>query len=237
MADLFSGEPMTDVSPISVQSMKPLVAFNPTSLVTCIPPLPRFLLLYGSLRDGSHSRCLTELAAECLRKLGSDVFIYDPHGLPMPGSGDSDHPKVVELRALVDWADGHVWCSPEWHGTITGVFKNQVDWFPYEREAQAAAPCRTLAVMQVSGGMQSFNAVNSLRLLGRWMHLWAVPNQLSLGLVAREFDERGQFISEAPRDRLKRLMSDLHRFTLLMRGQSMMAAHDAPENNLQVAAI
>ena len=147
---------------------------------------PRFLLLYGSLRERSYSRFLTLEAARLLEALGGDVRVFDPTGLPLPDSVPSDHPKVVELRQLAAWSEGMVWCSPERHGTMTGIFEAQIDWIPLEVGSVRPTQGKTLAVMEVSGGSQSFNAVNQLRILGRWMRMITIPNQSSVVVPARE---------------------------------------------------
>ena len=163
--------PNVDASRFDVPSMEKLAVVAP------ITHAPRFLLLYGSLRDRSFSRLLIEEAARILQAMGGEVKIFDPRELPMVGSVSEDHPKVVELRALSLWSEGHVWCSPERHGAITAVLKNQIDWIPLEQGAVRPSQGRTLAVMQVCGGSQSFNTVNTLRLLGRWMRMFTIPNQ------------------------------------------------------------
>ena len=140
---------------------------------------PRILLLYGSLRERSFSRFLTYEAARILEHFGAEVKVFNPMELPMAGSVAEDHPKVLELRALSLWSEGQVWCSPERHGAITAVMKNQIDWIPLEQGALRPSQGRKLAVMQVCGGSQSFNVVNTLRLLGRWMRMFTIPNQLS----------------------------------------------------------
>ena len=150
---------------------------------------PRILLLYGSLRTRSFSRFLTEEAARILAHFGAEVRIFDPTDLPMAGSVAEDHPKVMELRALSLWSEGQVWCSPERHGAITAVMKNQIDWIPLEQGALRPSQGRTLAVMQVCGGSQSFNVVNTLRLLGRWMRMFTIPNQSSVPMAYQEFDD------------------------------------------------
>jgi arsenical resistance protein ArsH len=139
-----------------------------------------FLLLYGSLRERSYSRFLVEEAGLLLSRMGAEVRVFDPRGLPLPDGAPQDHPKVDELRALSLWSEGHVWCSPERHGAITGVFKSQIDWLPLSDGGMRPTQGRTLAVMQVSGGSQSFNTVNSLRVLGRWMLMFTIPNQSSV---------------------------------------------------------
>ena len=153
------------------------------------PHPPRILLLYGSLRERSFSRLLTMEAARILEKLGAETRIFDPHGLPLPDSVPASHPKVAELRQLSEWSEGQVWCSPERHGNMTGVFKSQIDWLPLEIGSVRPTQGRTLAVMQVSGGSQSFNAVNSLRILGRWMRMVTIPNQSSVAKAYLEYDE------------------------------------------------
>jgi arsenic resistance protein ArsH len=178
---------------------------------------PRILLLYGSLRARSFSRFLTEEAARILLHFGADVRIFDPRELPMAGSATDDHPKVVELRALSAWSEGQVWCSPERHGAITAVMKNQIDWIPLEDGAMRPSQGRTLAVMQVSGGSQSFNTVNTLRLLGRWMRMFTIPNQSSVAKAYEEFDEAGRMKPSAYYDRLVDVMEELFKFTLLLR--------------------
>jgi arsenic resistance protein ArsH len=181
---------------------------------------PRILLLYGSLRERSFSRFLTFEAARILEHFGAEVKIFDPTELPMAGSVPETHPKVVELRALSLWSEGQVWCSPERHGAITAVMKNQIDWIPLEQGALRPSQGRTLAVMQVCGGSQSFNVVNTLRLLGRWMRMFTIPNQSSVPKAYQEFDEAGRMKPSDYYDRVVDVMEELYKFTLLMRGRS-----------------
>lgn len=181
---------------------------------------PRILLLYGSLRERSYSRLLTEEAARILTRLGAETRIFDPRGLPLPDGAPADHPKVAELRALSLWSEGQVWCSPERHGTLTGVFKSQIDWLPLETGSVRPTQGRTLAVMQVSGGSQSFNAVNALRVLGRWMRMVTIPNQSSVAKAFQEFDEAGRMKPSSYYDRVVDVMEELIKFTLLVRDRS-----------------
>jgi len=181
---------------------------------------PRILLLYGSLRERSFSRFLTYEAARILEHFGADVKIFDPMELPMVGSVPETHPKVVELRELFLWSEGQVWCSPERHGAITGVMKNQIDWVPLEQGALRPSQGRTLALMQVCGGSQSFNVVNTMRLLGRWMRMFTIPNQSSVPMAYKEFDEEGRMRPSAYYDRVVDVMEELFKITLLMRGRT-----------------
>lgn len=181
---------------------------------------PRILMLYGSLRERSFSRFLTEEAARILEHFGAEVRIFDPTELPMAGSVPENHPKVVELRELSLWSDGQVWCSPERHGAISAVMKNQIDWIPLEQGAMRPSQGRTLAVMQVCGGSQSFNVVNTLRLLGRWMRMVTIPNQSSVPMAYKEFDEAGRMKPSAYYDRVVDVMEELFKFTLLLRGRT-----------------
>jgi len=181
---------------------------------------PRILLLYGSLRERSYSRLLVEEADRLLRGFGADTRIYDPRGLPQPDDASPDHPKVAELREASLWSEGHVWCSPERHGNITGIFKSQIDWLPLESGGVRPTQGRTLAVMQVNGGSQSFNAVNSLRILGRWMRMVAIPNQSSVARAYEEFDEAGRMKPSAYYERLVDVMEELVKFTLLARDRA-----------------
>jgi arsenic resistance protein ArsH len=178
---------------------------------------PRILLLYGSVRDRSYSRLLTEEAARILHRLGAETRTFDPHGLPLPDDAPATHPKVQELRALAQWAEGMVWCSPERHGAMTGIIKAQIDWIPLADGAVRPTQGKTLAVMQVSGGSQSFNAVNQLRVLGRWMRMITIPNQSSVAKAFAEFDEAGRMKPSAYYDRVVDVMEELIKFTLLTR--------------------
>ena len=181
---------------------------------------PRILLLYGSLRERSFSKLLTLEAERLLQAMGCETRVYDPAGLPLPDSVASDHPKVAELRALSLWSEGQVWCSPERHGTITGIIKSQIDWLPLEEGGVRPTQGRTLAVMQVSGGSQSFNAVNTLRLLGRWMRMITIPNQSSVPKAYTEFDEGGRMRPGPLYERVVDVMEELVKFTLLTRDRS-----------------
>lgn len=189
------------------------------------PPLrsthpPRILLLYGSLRERSYSRLLVEEAARLLQHLGAETRIFDPRGLPQVDGAPADHPKVQELRQLSLWSEGQVWCSPERHGTLTGIFKSQIDWLPLSEGSVRPTQGRTLAVMQVSGGSQSFNAVNALRVLGRWMRMVTIPNQSSVAKAFQEFDEAGRMKPSSYYDRLVDVMEELVKFTLLLRDRA-----------------
>ena len=178
---------------------------------------PRFLILYGSLRDRSFSRFLAYEAARLLEAMGGEVRIYDAHGLPLPDDATADHPKVQELRNLSIWSEGHVWVSPERHGNLTGVIKSQIDWLPLSEGSVRPTQGRTLAVMQVSGGSQSFNAVNSLRVLGRWMRMITIPNQSSVPMAYKEFDDAGRMKPGPLYDRVVDVCEELMKFTLLTR--------------------
>ena len=198
---------------------------------------PRILLLYGSLRERSFSRLLTEEAARLLHVLGAETRIFDPRDLPMANSTSPDHPKVQELRALSLWSEGQVWCSPEVHGAVTGVFKNQIDWLPLELGAVRPTQGRTLAVMQVSGGSQSFNAVNTLRLLGRWMRMFTIPNQSSVPRAYEQFDEAGRMRPGPLYDRVVDVMEELVRFTWLTRDRADYLVDRYSERNAASAKL
>lgn len=178
---------------------------------------PRLLLLYGSLRERSFSRLLVEEAARLLTAMGAEVRVFNPSGLPLPDDAPESHPKVVELRERVMWSEGMVWCSPERHGAMTGIMKAQIDWIPLSTGAVRPTQGKTLAVMQVSGGSQSFNAVNQMRVLGRWMRMVTIPNQSSVAKAFMEFDEAGRMKPSAYFDRVVDVMEELVRFTLLTR--------------------
>lgn len=179
---------------------------------------PRILLLYGSLRERSFSRLAVEEAARILQYLGAEVRIFDPRDLPLPGqAGEEKHPAVQELREHAIWSEGMVWCSPERHGAITGLMKTQIDHLPLNIGGIRPTQGRTLAVMQVSGGSQSFNTVNTLRLLGRWMRMFTIPNQSSVAKAYQEFDDNGRMKPSSYYDRIVDVMEELVRITLLLR--------------------
>ncbi|WP_119462099.1 arsenical resistance protein ArsH [Rhodospirillaceae bacterium SYSU D60014] len=181
---------------------------------------PRILLLYGSLRSRSYSRFLTYEAARLLERFGAETRIFDPAGLPLPDGAPTDHPKVHELRQLSEWSEGQVWTSPERHGAMSGVMKAQIDWIPLAVGSIRPTQGRTLAVMQVSGGSQSFNAVNQMRVLGRWMRMITIPNQSSVAKAYQEFDEAGRMKPSSYYDRVVDVMEELVKFTLLTRDVS-----------------
>ena len=181
---------------------------------------PRILLLYGSLRPRSFSRLLVEEAERILQRLGAETRIFDPRDLPLPDATTPDHPKVQELRDLSIWSEGQVWCRAERHGAISGIMKSQIDWIPLELGSVRPTQGRTLAVMQVSGGSQSFNAVNTLRLLGRWMRMITIPNQSSVAMAYKEFDDDDRMKPSAYYDRVVDVMEELVKFTLLTRDRA-----------------
>ncbi|HJE27667.1 MAG TPA: arsenical resistance protein ArsH [Pseudomonas nitrititolerans] len=178
---------------------------------------PRILLLYGSTRERSFSRLLVEEAARLLEHFGAETRIFDPSGLPLPDDAPVEHPKVQELRDLMQWSEGQVWCSPERHGALSAVFKAQIDWIPLALGAVRPTQGKTLAVMQVCGGSQSFNVVNQLRVLGRWMRMFTIPNQSSVPKAYMEFDDAGRMKPSAYYDRVVDVMEELLKFTLLLR--------------------
>ncbi|MBP2160554.1 arsenic resistance protein ArsH [Asticcacaulis solisilvae] len=178
---------------------------------------PKILLLYGSVRKRSFSRLVTQEAARLLEAFGAETRIFDPSGLPLPDDAEPSHPKVQELRDLVQWCEGMVWCSPERHGAMTGIMKAQIDWIPLALGAIRPTQGKTLAVMQVSGGSQSFNAVNQLRILGRWMRLITIPNQSSVAKAYDEFDENDRMKPSSYYDRITDVMEELVKFTLMTR--------------------
>lgn len=180
----------------------------------------RILLIYGSNRERSYSRLLVQEAARLLQCFGAEARIFDPSGLPLPDDAPEEHPKVQELRELVLWSEGQVWCSPERHGAMSAVFKAQIDWIPLTMGAIRPTQGKTLALMQVCGGSQSFNAVNQMRVLGRWMRMFTIPNQSSVAKAFLEFDEAGRMKPSAYYDRVVDVMEELVRFTLLLRGRT-----------------
>jgi arsenic resistance protein ArsH len=178
---------------------------------------PRILMLYGSLRERSYSKLLTLEAVRLLEAMGAEVKVFDPLDLPQPDTAPETHPKVKELRDLAAWSEGMVWCSPERHGAMTGIMKSQIDWIPLSIGAVRPTQGKTLAVMEVSGGSQSFNAVNQMRILGRWMRMITIPNQSSVAKAFLEFDEDGRMKPSAYYDRVVDVMEELVKFTLLTR--------------------
>ncbi|MGO8096276.1 arsenical resistance protein ArsH [Rhizobium leguminosarum] len=181
---------------------------------------PRILILYGSLRAVSYSRFLAQEGARLLEYFGCEVRIFNPEGLPLPDAAPASHPKVQELRELSAWSEGQVWVSPERHGAMTGIMKAQIDWIPLSVGSVRPTQGKTLAVMQVSGGSQSFNAVSQLRILGRWMRMIAIPNQSSVAKAFQEFDADGRMKPSSYYDRVVDVCEELVKFTLLTRDAS-----------------
>ena len=181
---------------------------------------PKVLLLYGSLRDRSFSRLMSEEAALVLTKLGAETKTFNPTGLPLPDDAEPTHPKVAELRDLVSWSEAMVWCSPERHGAMTGIMKAQIDWIPLSLGAVRPTQGKVLAVMQVNGGSQSFNAVNQMRILGRWMRCITIPNQSSVPKAFQQFDESDRMKPSPFYNRMVDVMEELLKFTILTRSCS-----------------
>ena len=210
------------VSPSSELPNLDQAAFQALDEAKLFPPVrathpPRILLLYGSLRDRSYSRLVAEEGARLLRAMGAETRFFDPTGLPLPDGAPDDHPKVAELRELAQWSEGMVWCSPERHGAMSSILKAQIDWIPLEIGGVRPTQGKTLAVMQVSGGSQSFNAVNQMRVLGRWMRMLTIPNQSSVAKAFLEFDEAGRMKPSAYYERVVDVMEELMKFTWLTR--------------------
>ncbi len=198
---------------------------------------PRFLLLYGSLRERSYSRLLTREAARLLRAMGAETRIFDPADLPLPDGAPETNPKVQELRDLAAWSEGMVWCSPERHGAMTGILKAQIDWIPLALGAVRPTQGKTLAVMQINGGSQSFNAVNQMRVLGRWMRMLTIPNQSSVPMVYQEFDDSGRMKPSSYYDRVVDVMEELVKFTLLTRDVAPYLVDRYSERREHAAAL
>ncbi|RON60534.1 arsenical resistance protein ArsH [Pseudomonas fluorescens] len=203
--------PNIEADLIDIPSMERLTPREPST------HKPRILLIYGSTRERSFSRLVTQEAARLLEHFGAETRIFNPSGLPLPDDAPDTHPKVVELRELMQWSEGQVWCSPERHGAMSAVFKAQIDWVPLAMGAVRPTQGKTLAVMQVCGGSQSFNVVNQLRVLGRWMRMVTIPNQSSVPKAFTEFDENGRMKPSSYYDRLVDVMEELMKFTLLLR--------------------
>jgi len=217
--------PNLDVACVDIPGLDRLRAATPSTHP------PRILLLYGSLRERSYSRFLTFEAERLLKHCGAETRIFEPHGLPLPDGAPVDHPKVKELRDLSLWSEGHVWTSPERHGAMSAVIKAQIDWIPLSVGAVRPTQGRTLAVMQVSGGSQSFNAVNQMRVLGRWMRMVTIPNQSSVAKAYQEFDDTGRMKPSSYYDRVVDVMEELVKFTLLTRDASTYLTDRYSERN------
>ena len=191
-----------------------------SKLDACDRAAPRILILYGSVRERSYSRFAAEEAGRLLTKMGADVKIFNPSGLPLPDDAPVTHPKVLELRELVRWCDGMVWSSPERHGAMSSVMKAQIDWIPLSEGAVRPSQGKTLAVMQVCGGSQSFNTVNQMRILGRWMRMFTIPNQSSVPKAWQEFNDDGRMKPSAWYDRIVDVAEELFKITLILKGNA-----------------
>lgn len=209
---------MTDIVNCDPDALSPINTDQLLQPVNDDSPI-KILILYGSLRNRSFSRLLAQECARLLNYYGAEARIYNPSGLPLPDDSGDDHPKVVELRELAQWCDGMVWCSPERHGAMTGIMKAQIDWIPLSIGAVRPTQGKTLAVMQVNGGSQSFNAVNQMRILGRWMRMFTIPNQSSVAKAWLEFDDNDRMKPSAYYNRVVDVIEELVKFTLLIRNK------------------
>ena len=199
---------------------------------------PKVLILYGSLRENSYSRWAAEEAGKILQTMGAEVKFYNPKGLPLFDNNESaHHTKVIELRELVQWSEAQVWSSPEIHGNMSGVMKTQIDWLPLSMGAIRPTQGKVLAVMQVSGGSQSFNAINNMRILGRWMRMFTIPNQSSVAKAYNEFNSDGSMKASAFRSRIVDVMEELMRFTFLTRDQTEFLVDRYSERQAQKAKV
>ncbi|MBF7995681.1 arsenical resistance protein ArsH [Rahnella laticis] len=205
---------MSDLPAVNPEYFDDAIASN---LSEGASPMPRFLILYGSVRERSYSRFAAEEAGRLLTKMGAEVKIFNPSGLPLPDDAPDTHPKVMELRELVRWCDGMIWSSPERHGAMSSVMKAQIDWIPLSEGAVRPSQGKTLAVMQVSGGSQSFNAVNQMRILGRWMRMFTIANQSSVPKAWQEFDDAGRMKPSALYDRIVDVTEELFKITLILK--------------------
>lgn len=210
---------LADLPNIDPSQLRPI---DPTLLVGPDAPqhAPRILVLYGSLRERSYSRFVAEEVGRLLRWFGCEVRTFNPSGLPLPDDAGAEHPKVQELRELAAWSEGMLWVSPERHGAMTAIMKAQIDWIPLSLGGIRPTQGKTLAVMQVSGGSQSFNAVNQMRILGRWMRMVTVPNQSSVPKAFNEFDDAGRMKPSPLYLRIVDVCEELTKFTLMIRGRS-----------------
>ncbi len=227
---------MTD-TPNIVDSLLPGIDAGRLFAPPSAPHPPRILILYGSLRSRSYSRLAAEEAGRILNRLGAEVRVFDPSGLPLPDQPGADMTRVTVLRDLVTWSEGMVWCSPERHGAMTGIMKAQIDWIPLSLGAIRPTQGKTLAVMQVSGGSQSFNAVNQMRVLGRWMRMITIPNQSSVAKAWQEFDEAGRMRPSPYYDRIVDVMEELMKFTLLTRDRAGYLVDRYSERKEAAAAL
>ncbi|NVK54678.1 MAG: arsenical resistance protein ArsH [Alteromonadaceae bacterium] len=214
-----TGLPNIDERHLKCPALSDFAGVSSTSPQQLANP-PRILLLYGSLRERSFSRLVVEECQRLLTLFGAEARIFDPSGLPQTDTNDGSHPKVVELRELMMWSEGQVWCSPERHGSMTSIFKSQLDWVPLNLGGVRPTQGKTLAVMQVCGGSQSFNVVNQLRILGRWMRMITIPNQSSVAKAFLEFDENDRMKPSPYYNRIVDVMEELMKFTLLTRANS-----------------
>ena len=198
---------------------------------------PRVLILYGSLRQGSYSRMLAKEAERILGAFGAEVRLFDPRGLPVFDGVQVQHPKVIELRELSKWSEAMVWVSPEVHGNFTSVFKNQIDWIPLSEGSIRPTQGKVLGLMQITGGSQSFNVVNNLRILGRWMRMFTIPNQSSVPKAHDEFNKHGKMRASPLRDRVVDVLEELFRMTLLLREKSQWLSGRFSENKENYCAV
>ena len=167
----------------------------------------KILGLSGSYGMSSSNGKLLKLALDYAQNQGIEIHYWDHEKHPLPLVGEEgcwEHPHVKQLQNLATEMDGYILTSPEYHGTMSGVMKNTLDWL-YNKHVGGKA----FALMSTLGGMTNSNTLNHMRISVRWLGGWCVPQQIAVGKVKNAFSDDGSLVDDELTERMESMVDAL----------------------------